>query len=65
LEAVFGAGGPAGVHGGQLLEPLSFQAVQQPPQGQDPLGPDRVGQAVQLLGGQLVDGRCQGGQPVR
>jgi hypothetical protein len=64
LSILVGAGGPAGVHPSQLGQPLAFQPVQQPPQPKDPLGPHRVGQAVQVLGGQLVDGRRQGGQPV-
>jgi hypothetical protein len=29
-------------------------AVQQLSQGQDPLGPNRVGEAVQVLGGEIV-----------
>jgi hypothetical protein len=33
-----------------------FQAVQQLPQGQDPLGLLGVGEAVKRLGGQVVDG---------
>ena len=62
--AGFGAGGPAAVDGRELLEPVAFQAVQQPPQHQDPLGGNRISQPVQVLGGQLVGGRGQGGQPV-
>jgi hypothetical protein len=58
---VFGAGRPPGVDGGQLLEPVAFQAVQQPPQPKDPLGPDGVGEPVQVLGGQLLD-RCREGR---
>jgi hypothetical protein len=54
---VVGPGGPAGVHGGQLGQPVAFQAVQQPPQPKDPLGRDRISQAVQVLGGQLLDRR--------
>jgi hypothetical protein len=57
LDAVVGPGGPAGVHGGQLGQPVAFQAVQQPPQPKDPLGRDRISQAVQVLGGQLLDRR--------
>jgi hypothetical protein len=51
LEALVGAGGPGGVHRGQLGQPVAFQAVQQPPQPKDPLGGDRVSQAGQVLGG--------------
>ena len=58
-------GGAAGVHGGEFSEPLAFQAVHQPPQDQDPLGPNRVGQPVQVLGGQPVHGHRQRRQPVR
>jgi hypothetical protein len=63
LEALVGAGGPAGVDGRGGVEPVAFQAVQQP-QLEDLPGGDRVGQAVQVLAGQLLDGRGQGGQPV-
>jgi hypothetical protein len=55
LNALVGAGGPAGVDAGQFVQPVAFQAVQQPPQPQDPFGPDAVGKAVQVLGGQLID----------
>jgi hypothetical protein len=41
LDTLVGPGGPAGIRGGQLLEPVAFQAVDQPPQPQDPLGPGR------------------------
>jgi hypothetical protein len=64
LEAVFGAGSAAGIDGREGLEPVAFQAVQQPPQRQHPLGRDRVSQAVEVLSGQLVDGRRQGGQGI-
>ena len=46
LEVVFGPGRPAGVHPGQLSEPVAFQAVQQLSQLEHPFGPDRVGQPV-------------------
>ena len=61
--ALFGGGGPAGVQVGEFVEPVAFQAVHQPPQDQHPLGPDRVRQPVQVLGGQVVDRRRQGRQP--
>jgi hypothetical protein len=64
LDAVFGAGRPAGIHRGEFLEPVAFQAVQQPPQRQHLFGGDGVGQAVQVLGGQLVNRRGQGGQRI-
>ena len=64
LLAGFGAGGPAGVDPGQFLEPLAFQAVHQPPQDRDPLGPDQIAELVQVLGGQPVGNHDQGGQPV-
>ena len=60
LDPVLGPGGAAGIHGGQLGQPVAFQPVHQPPQPQDPFGPDRVRQAVQVLGGQPLDGRGQG-----
>jgi len=31
LDALFGASGAAGVHGGQLAQPLAFQPFEQPP----------------------------------
>jgi hypothetical protein len=65
LEVVFGAGGPAGIHPGQLGQPLSFQPAQQPPPLEDPLGPNRIGEPGQVLGGQPLDGRGQGGQLIR
>ena len=43
----------------------AFQAVQQVPQPKDPFGPDGIGQTVQLLGGEVIHGGCQRGQPVR
>jgi hypothetical protein len=43
---VVGAGGPAGIDGGEFAEPVAVQAVQQPPQLEDPRGPGPVGQAV-------------------
>jgi hypothetical protein len=55
---------PAGVDGGRFGQPVAFQAVQQPPQPQDRLGPGGVGQAVQVLGGQAVDRGGQGGQGI-
>jgi hypothetical protein len=64
-QALLGAGGATGVHRGHLLQPPALQAVQQPPQDQDPLGPDGVGQAGQVLGGQPVDRRLERRQPVR
>ena len=65
LLVLLGPGGAAGVHGGEFSEPLAFQTVHQPPQDQDPLGPDRVSQPVQVLGGQPVHGHRQRRQPVR
>jgi hypothetical protein len=64
LRGVLGAGGPAGIHPGEFLEPLAFQAVDQAAQPQHPRSPDRVGEAVQVLGGQRIDVGGQGGQPV-
>ena len=65
LLALFGPGGPAGVDPGQFLEPVAFQAVDQLPQHQDPLGPDPVAEPVQVLAGQLVGDRSQRGQVLR
>jgi hypothetical protein len=62
---VFGAAGAAGIHPSQLGQPLSFEAVQQLSQLEDPLGPNRVGEPGQVLGAQPLDGRGQGCQPVR
>jgi hypothetical protein len=62
---VVGAGGSAAVDGGQLGQPVAFQAVQQPPQLQDLVGQGDVGQAVQIQAGQPVDGRGQRGQLIR
>jgi hypothetical protein len=55
-----GAGGPAGIDRGQFLEPVAFQAVQQPPELQDPDGPDAVRQTVHILGSQEAWGRTAG-----
>jgi hypothetical protein len=65
LGVGFGAGGAAAVDAGEFVEPLAFQPVQQPPQHQHPGGRDRVGQGVQVLGGQLLDRRFQVAQPDR
>jgi hypothetical protein len=62
LEAVFGAGGPAGIDPGQFLEPLAVQLVGQTPQDPDPVGPDGVGEPVQVAGGQPVQDGGQLGQ---
>jgi hypothetical protein len=62
--ALVGAGGAAAVDGGQGSQPVPFQPVQQPPQLQDLLGQGGVGQAIEVLGGQLVDCRHQPRQPV-
>jgi hypothetical protein len=35
---------------------LAFQPIGQPPQLEDSLGPGRVGQPVQVLGGEGVEG---------
>jgi hypothetical protein len=64
LGVPVGPGGPAGIDGGQLLEPVAFQAIQLPPQPKDLFGQGGVGQAVQVLGGQLVDGGGRGGRGV-
>ena len=37
-----GAGGPTGIHVGQLRQPVALQPIDQPPQDQDPFRPDRV-----------------------
>jgi hypothetical protein len=47
----FGPGRTSAVDGRELVEPLAFQAVQQPPQLQDLLGQGGIGQTVQALGG--------------
>jgi hypothetical protein len=52
------------VHGGQSLEPLAVQAVQEPPQLKDLLGHLRVRELVWVVGEELVDVGGQGGQPV-
>jgi hypothetical protein len=61
LDALVGAGGPADVHGGEFVEPVAFQAVDQPPQPEDSFGQGGVGQAGQVVGGQLIDRRGQSG----
>jgi hypothetical protein len=43
LDVLVGAGRPAGIDRGQFLEPVAFQAVQQPPELEDPFGRDGVG----------------------
>ena len=64
LLPLVGAGGAAGIDAGEFLEPVAFQAVHQPPQFQDPLGPDHVTEPVQVLGGQPIHdlGECR--QPI-
>src|SRR4029450_8337885 len=57
------AGGPAGIHRGQLSEPVAFQAVHQPPQAQQPLGAGAVGQPVQVLVGEVLELGHQRAQP--
>src|SRR5215207_4186454 len=51
LLAGLGPGRPAGVDGRELVEPVAFQAVQQPPQLQDLCGQGGIGQTVKVLGG--------------
>jgi len=46
-----GPGRPSAVDGRQLVEPVAFQAVQQPPQLQDLCGQGGISQTVQVLGG--------------
>jgi hypothetical protein len=58
LDALVGSGRPTGIDGGQFLEPLALQPVQQPPQRQDPLGPDPDSQPGQVSGGQAIH-RCR------
>jgi hypothetical protein len=65
LDALFSPGSTPGVQVGQVLEPVALQPIQQPPQLQDLLGPDRVSQPAAVLGVQAVHGRGQGGQPAR
>ena len=55
---------PAGVQVGQLPQPLAVQPVHQPAQDQHPFGPDPIGQHAQVLCGQPIDSRGQGGQPL-
>jgi hypothetical protein len=40
---------------GEVGEPLAFQALHQPRQGQDPFGPAAIGQPTNSLGGQLLE----------
>ena len=65
LLVLVGPGGAAGVHGGQFLEPVAFEAVDQPPQGQDPLGQRHVVQAVEVLGcqPQICEDMAAGPEP--
>jgi hypothetical protein len=58
-------GRPLGIHGGQFLEPVTFQAVHQPSQHQDPLGPHRIRQPVRAPGGQPINHPSQGHQLIR
>ena len=55
LDALFGPGGPPGVHRGQVGQPVAFQAVGQLSQHPDPLGQGGVAQPVRVLGGQLLE----------
>jgi hypothetical protein len=54
-HALFGAGGPAGVHVGQLGQQLAVEAVGQALQGHDPFGPGGVSQPVQGLVDQALE----------
>ena len=58
-DALVGAGGAAAVDPGQFAEPVAVQPVDEPAQDQDPLGGLRVGEGVEVFGGELVD---RGGQ---
>ena len=60
-----GPRGHVGIDGRELLEPASFQAVQQPPELQHLGGQGGIRQAVQILGGQLLHDRRQPRQPAR
>jgi hypothetical protein len=62
LNTILGPSSAAGVQVGQVLQPVAFQPIDQPPQLQDPLGPDGVGQAVALPAAVLVHGGGQLGQ---
>jgi hypothetical protein len=42
---------PPGIDGGEFGQPLAVQAVHQPPQGQEPVGPGAISQPVRVLGG--------------
>jgi hypothetical protein len=64
LGALVGPGRAPGVDGGELPEPEAFLAVQQLPQHEDSLGPNRDGQPGQVSGGHAVDRRCEGRQVV-
>ena len=65
LGALFGPGGAAAVDGGQGTQPLALLPVDELPQGQAVVGQGAVSQAVQVHGGQPLDRRLEGGQPVR
>jgi hypothetical protein len=54
-HAWVGPGGAAAVDGGQVAQPVAFQAVQQPPEPPRALGQGGVGEAVAVLGGEGVD----------
>jgi hypothetical protein len=55
LHALLSPGSPAGIHRGQLAQPLAFQAVHQPPQGHDPLGHGAISQLVRVLVGEVLE----------
>ena len=65
LLALVSPGSPPAVDSCKLLEPVTLQPVNQPPQGQDLLGQGGIGQAVQILSGQPIHSRRQYRQPVR
>ena len=58
---------PAPLMDGPVMgpQPLAVEAVGLLAQGQGPFGQGRVGELVQVLGGQPIHGRGQGGQPRR
>jgi hypothetical protein len=50
LDALVGPGGTTGVQVGQVLEPVAFELIDQPPQPMDAFGSGGVDQAVALAG---------------
>ena len=60
-----GAGGAAGIEGGQVAQPVALKAVEESPQRLDLVGQGGVAEVVSVLVGQGVDVGGERRHPVR